>query len=234
MRAPAFLFAAALFSAGPAFAGPIADFNAEMAAVYAQYRMVLFKTNQGDQPASAKLAGDFAGGWKALGEHWRATPPPHLSEDAEWGKTLDDVAALAGKAGEEIGAGKLPEAHETLEAVRAAVSQLNARNGLVTFSDRMNDYHAFMEHVLSAKYEGDGANAQAGADAAVLGYLAAQMKAKAPAAYVGDAEFVKAVDGIAASVDAFAKAALAGDAAAVKAAQGGLKKPYAMAFVKFG
>ncbi|MBK8457419.1 MAG: hypothetical protein IPL47_10195 [Phyllobacteriaceae bacterium] len=65
MRAPAFLFAAALFSAGPAFAGPIADFNAEMTAVYAQYRMVLFKTNQGDQPASAKLAGDFAAGWKA-------------------------------------------------------------------------------------------------------------------------------------------------------------------------
>ncbi|MBK8457420.1 MAG: hypothetical protein IPL47_10200 [Phyllobacteriaceae bacterium] len=68
----------------------------------------------------------------------------------------------------------------------------------------------------------------------MLDYLAAQMKAKAPAAYAGDAEFIKAVDGIAASVDAFAKAALAGDAAAIKAAQGGLKKPYAMAFVKFG
>lgn len=232
MRFKSALLAAALF-ASPAFAGPVADFNGEMAAAYAQYRMVLFKTNQGDQPASAKLAGDFASGWKALADKWRAAPPPQLSEDAGFAATLDEVAALAAKAGDEIAAGKLPEAHETLEGVREAVSAMNARNGVVTYSDRMNDYHAFMETALTADYAATGA-AQAGADAAVLGYLAHQLKAKATAGLAGDPEFAKAIDAIAASVDAFAKAALSGDAAAIKAAQGALKKPYAMAFVKYG
>lgn len=127
----------------------------------------------------------------------------------------------------------MPEAHETLENVREAVSGLNARNGLIAFSDRMNDYHAQLEKALGADYSAEGA-ARAGADAAVLSYLAAQLKAKAPAALAGDPEFAKAVDSIAASVDALAKAALSGDVAAIKAAQSGLKKPYAMAFVKFG
>lgn len=233
MRFKTAILAAAL-AVSPAFAGPVADFNAEMAAVYAQYRMVLFKTNQGDQAASAKLAAEFDGAWKTFANKWRAAPPPQLSEDAGFAATLDQVAALATKSAGEISEGKLGEAHETLEAVREQVSALNARNGLVTFSDRMNDYHAMMEHVLKAKYEGENAMAQAGADAAVLGYLAAQLKAKAPAAFTSDPEFAKAIDGIAASVDAVSKAAIAGDASALKAALGNLKKPYALAFVKYG
>lgn len=232
MRIPALAVA---FSLGVslAMAGPIADFNAEMASSYAKYRMVLFKTNQDDQAASAKLGADFAASWAALAGKWRSAPPPQYSEDAGWGATVDEVSGLIARASEEIGAGNLADAHETLERVRDAVSALHARNGVIAYSDRMNDYHAYMEKVLGTDYADAGA-ARATADAGVLAYLAARLKDDAPSELAEDREFNAAIDAIAASVGEFAAAGVSGDAASIQAAQGKLKKPYAMAFVKYG
>jgi hypothetical protein len=223
-----------MLSVTGALAGPIADFNADLASAYAKYRTVLFKTNQGDSDASTKAIADFASAWQGLADHWRSAPPPQFSEDGEWGGTLDSVAALAAKAGEEIAAGKLPEAHETLEAVRDEVARLNARNGIITFSDRMNDYHAVMEHVLKVDYSGPGGSQRAIADAGVLAYLAGQLGERAPPAFAADPEFIAAIAAMKQSVGVFAAAAARGDAAAIKAAQPALKKTYAMAFVRFG
>lgn len=233
MRLPLALLAATLMTS-VATAGPIADFNQELAGAYARYRMVLFKTNQGDAPASTKLIGEFAEAWRTLDSHWRATPPPQFSEDAGWSGTLDEVAALAGRATEEIAAGKLPEAHETLEHVRDAVSTLNARNGIVTFSDRMNDFHAQMERVLRTGHDNPANPAALTGDTAVLAFLAGQLMARAPAALAADTEFTAAIDAIVQSVNALSTAIASGDKTAVDAALSGLRKPYAQAIVKYG
>ncbi len=221
-------------TAGGTLAGPIADFKAEMADAYGVYRMALFATNSGDTGRSGKAIAGFEARWKALSEHWSATPPPHLSEDGALAATFDDVAEIAANARAKAKQGDLAGSHEVLEKIRDSISELNRRNGVVTFSDRMNAYHEKMEHVIGATYAGDGAMQDAIADAAVLDYLADRLATAAPAAYAQDETFDKALTGLRGSVAALDKAARAGDSAAVQKAKAGLKKPYAMLFLKFG
>ena len=87
------------------------------------------------------------------------------------------------KAAAEISAGNLPEAHETLEAARDLMAALRHRNGVVTFSDHMNAYHAEMERMLI-----NGPKLLAGpqgvqlltAHSGVLEYLARQLRSRPP------------------------------------------------------
>ena len=75
-----------------------------------------------------------------------------------------------------------PNSHATLEAVREAFGALHARNGIETFSDRMNAYHAQMEHILGLDLSAlDAAGKQAMLEqAAVLAYLAQDVLAGPP------------------------------------------------------
>lgn len=220
--------------AGTAFGGPIADFKAEMADAYSIYRMALFATNSGDAEKSAKAIAGFSAKWTALSQHWSTTPPPHLGEDAGWNATLAEVADTAARAQAKAGDGDLAQSHEILEKIRDSISKLNRRNGVVTFSDRMNAYHEKMEHVIGSTYTGEDAAANAIADAAVLAYLAERLALEAPAPYAQDAAFNQSLDGLKASVSALDSAARSGDVDSIAKAKAGLKKPYSMLFLKFG
>lgn len=217
-----------------AFAGPIADFKAEMADAYGVYRMALFATNTGNAEKSNQAIAGFTAKWTALAGHWSATPPPHLGEDADWNKTLTEVAGIAAQAQAKAGEGDLAQSHEILEKIRDSISELNRRNGVVTFSDRMNAYHEKMEHVIGTTYAGEDAAKDAIGDAAVLAYLAERLAAEAPAPYTQDAAFNQSLDGLRDSVSALDAAARSGDADSIAKAKAGLKKPYSMLFLKFG
>lgn len=228
--------ALAALVAGAAFAGPVTEFEDGFREVYGTYRAALFMTNSGNvEKSEASLAG-FSKGWAALKAAYGDAPPPQYADDPKWSEALSEVDALLARAGAEVAAGKLAEAHETLEGVREVFSALHLRNGIQTFSDRMNAYHAEMEHVLAM----DPA-ALTTADlpeitgrAAVLSYLAEEVSGFPPKDAEGSEEFAKLVNGFLASVAAFDDAAKAGDLEAVRAAMGGLKKPYSMLFLKFG
>ena len=99
----------------------------------------------------------------------------------------------------------------------------------------MNAYHAKMEDVLGKDYSGfDAAGLGAlSEDAAVLAWLAADIKAHPPAE-AADPAYGKLLDGMTDSVTALANAARSGDAAAAKSALGNLKAPYSKLFLKFG
>ena len=127
------------------------------------------------------------------------------------------------------------EDHTTLEGVRAELSALHLRNGIETFSDRMNDYHAKMEEVLSADYaeDPDGGLERMREDAAVLVYLAGQI-ADHPAPEATDARYAPLVTGLVASAQAMQAQARAGDPSAVMAPIGALKQSDAKFFLFFG
>lgn len=216
-----------------AFAGPIAEFEQKFDAMYASYRMALFATNTGDAEKSAKALGAFDMKWAGLAAEYARTPPPQYEDDPRWAQMVAEVGDFLAKAKSETSAGQLPAAHLTLEAVRDAFGELHARNGVETFSDRMNAYHAEMEHVLEMDIDtaGVGTLLERGA---VMSYLADDILAAPPAGAAGTPEYDGLAAGFAGSVDAFIAAARSGDMAAIKAAVGGLKKPYSMFFLKFG
>lgn len=222
-----------LMGTGLALAGPVADFKAGMTEAYAAYRQALFTTNAGD-PGKARVANQaFRDKWDALRAEWEKTPPPHLADDPAFATTLDRVAGIASSATGIIAEGNLPEAHEKLEAIRAEISALNERNGVVTFSDFMNDYHAQMEHVIRRKYtSADGLDAVA--DAGVLEWLGNRLEHKADAGQMGDPEFRNAIAAVRQSITTFMIAARSQNPEAIHEAQGGLKKPYARLFLRWG
>lgn len=226
----------AVWMAGAALAGPVSEFETEFRAMYGDYRSALFMTNSGNVEKSAASLAGFEAGWSELKDAYGAVPPPHYADDPHWAEMLATVDGLLAKADAQVAAGKLAEAHETLEAVRDVFSALHLRNGIQTFSDRMNAYHAEMEHVLAmdpaALTEAD--LPEITGRAAVLLYLAQDVMAFPPDGAEGNPEFGKLIKGFEASVAIFDAAARASDLAAVRAAMGGLKKPYSMLFLKFG
>lgn len=219
----------------PAFAGPFQDAEAQVRAAYADYRAALFQTNKKDAAATEAALSGFRIKWSALATAWKAAPPPQYAADPKLGETLEKIARINETAAEETKAGKLAEAHETLEDIRDELSALRARNGVTTFSDQMNAYHEMMETVWGGKYDGMSAAGLLAMreDAAVLAYLARELGSGE--ANSGDAAgFKEALAAVQGSVETLRKALAAGDAEAVKKAQGALKPPYSRMFLKFG
>jgi hypothetical protein len=226
MKTLATAAAAVLLGICSAHAGEVRDFEAKMRTAYADYRTALFATNSGKAEPSAKAVDAFEASWAPLAA---GTAPPQYADDPAFAATMADVAAIAAAADREIAAGDLAKAHATLEGIREAIGDLHGRNGVIGFSDRMNAYHARMEHVIGMDASDPAAIA---AEAAVLAYLLADVTAHPPAE--ADESFKDLAAAVEVSVAKLKDAAAAADEAAIKAAVGGLKAPYSKLFLKFG
>ena len=222
--------------AGPASAGPFADFERDLAGAYAPYRTALFQTNQKDKAATEQALANFEARWSGLMKAYRQTPPPQYADDVKWPDTIAAIERVLAKAKGETGKGDLVAAHETLEAIRDELGALRRRNGVVVFSDRMDAYHEKMEETLLAKYNGfDAAGlAQARDNAAVLAYLAGQIERHTPASYKADQAYKEGLAAMIASIKALQDAARADDKPALEKAVKGLKAPYSKVFLRFG
>ena len=227
------LLAAALtIASGVCYAGPFQDFENQARTAYGAYRAALFSTNTGNVEKSIAAVEKFSQGWSGLTTKWSANPPPQYSTDAAFAKDMMEISAIASKSLTQARTGDLKTSHVTLERIRDMLTDIRRRNGVISYSDHVNEYHAHMEHVLRARYAGD--RNRLSADAGVLAYLAKRLETEAPSAYRQDTDFKKALDGVKASVSEFVKAVATSDVSAIGAARKRLKKPYAMLFVRWG
>ncbi len=208
-----------------------------MQLAYAPYRAALFRTNGKSQAEAQQALAQARQAWAGVVERFAAKPPAPYDRDADFAATLGQVRAVYDKAAAEIDAGKLPEAHETLEAARDLMAALRQRNGVVVFSDAMNAYHAEMEHLLVGGHPllaGPQGLQMLAAQSGVLDYLARQLRSQAPAALLRNTEFEALLKEVEVSVQNLKKAALDQDATAIKAAMSKLKPAYSRLFLKFG
>jgi len=237
MRAP-FLVTALVLAATLALSARAADpVTDAVQTAYAPYRAALFRTNGKSQPDAQVAIAQTRQAWKSVREQFGAGAPAPYDRDTAFGTTLANVAKIYDKAAGEIDAGKLPEAHETLEEARDVLAALRQRNGVIVFSDHMNAYHAEMEHLLvegpkmlAAPQGLQKLTAQAG----VLEYLARQLRIQAPASLRQNPEFEALLKDVETSVRAVRDAAYAQDVAALQSAMGKVKPPYSRLFLKFG
>ena len=237
-RASATLIAAlaAVFAAvSPAAAAdPVTD---AVQAAWAPMRVALFRTNQKAQAESEQALAEARARWQVLVDRHGAQPPVPYAGDRAFAASLAKVGEVLDKAEAQVRAGKLDAAHVTLEQAREVLADLRRRNGVVTFSDHMDAYHAQMEQVQ------DGTErmlAQPGgllllaSEVGVLDYLARRLRSEAPLAWSENPEFEALAGGVEASVEALRLAIRRQDPMAARAAVSKLKAPYARLFVKFG
>jgi hypothetical protein len=221
--------------ATPVLAGAVADFERDLRDAYGQYRTALFQSNSGNRDATGQAMQELTRKWAAIGSTWGQDPPPQYVDDPAFRDTLAAVSAVIDQASMQIAAGDLPTAHVTLEGIRSEIGELHDRNGITSFSDRMNAYHARMEEVLALDLANlpEGGIAVLQDHAAILTYLSKDI-ADHPAPEAGDPAYGPLVDGMVKSVAALQMAVRSGDSAAISAAVDGLKVPYAKLFAKFG
>lgn len=236
VRWPALALAWGLtLAAAPARAAdPVTD---AVQAAYVPYRTALFRTNAGAQAESVQAMDAARRAWQGVAARFaQARPAPYDRDDA-FDATLGQVGQVYERAAAQVTAGRLAEAHETLEAVRDLLAELRRRNGVIVYSDHMNAYHAEMEHLIEAGPGGLGTpqgHMRLMARAGVLEYLAARLRTEAAPALAADPEFTPLARAVEASVQSLQRALLAQDADAVRAALGGLKGPYSRLFLRFG
>lgn len=230
---PGLAIAVALLMPGPALAGPMQDFEAQLTGVYAHYRAALFHTNQNKKDETLAAIAAFEKGWGDILAR-KSNPPPQYADDSSWSETLDKVGLVLKGARAEAERGELAMSHETLEAIRDLIGTLRLRNGIVSFSDRMNAYHEQMEKVLLGTYEAEAGLAKLREDIAVLAFLAGEVEKFRPVALDKDEAFRKGLAAVKASVDALQSAARAGDFAKLADLRKALKPPYSRLFLKYG
>jgi hypothetical protein len=224
----ALLMAAQLSTA--AWAGPFKEAEARVGQAYAHYRAALFHTNQKDKAATEAALAAFREKWAALVTDWKAAPPPQYVDDVELTATLDAVTRILAVAGTATANGELAKAHDILEAIRDQLGSLRGRNGIISFSDRMNAYHEVMERIVDAA---DMTPASALEEAGLLSHLAGELDRHRPP-NVDMAAFEGSLKALLASVSAFQAAARSGNGAAIDVARRGLKQPYSRMFLRFG
>ncbi len=223
-------------SLGMASAGPYAEFEHALSAAYAPYRTALFQTNQKDRQGTEASIAAFETRWLDLMKKWRVAPPPQYADDPKWPETIAAIEQTVAAAKSEVGKGELAKAHDVLERIRDELGKLRNRNGVTTFSDRMDAYHEHMEHVLTAKPAGnepDGIG-RLRETAAVLVHLAGLVAANAPSSLTRDPAFNESLNTMKGSADALLAATRKGDRSAIEQAMKALKPAYSRMFVKYG
>ena len=219
--------------AGGVLADEAGDFETAYSGMYGSYRAALFQTNAGQMESARAALETLDTRLAALVKTYGEAPPPRYAGDPSWSATLasaTDMVEAATRAAEE---GHLPESHERLEGVRDLFWDLDRRNDIQSFSDRMNAYHAEMEAVLGLDLGTLDSEQMATLreQAAVLAYLAGEvMRAPHPD---GD-EYEELAGKFTASVEALLDAVRSGDPDRIRSAAAGLKAPYSRLFLKFG
>jgi hypothetical protein len=225
----------AALSAAPAHAGPFSAFEQSLAEAYAPYRAALLQTNQKDKAASEQSVNAFATRWSTLITTYRTTPPPQYADDAKWAQTVTAIDGIIASAKTAIETGDLTKGHDVLEAVREKLGELRLRNGVITFSDRMDAYHEQMEHILKTKLA-PGAEGMTALreEAAILVHILAIADRNAPVSMKANPAFTEGIAAVTATAKGLLTAARTGDQPAIEKALQALKPAYARFFVKFG
>ncbi len=204
---------------------------------YGPYRAALFRTNGQDRGEAERALAQAQRAWQQVSDRFATAPPWPYAADTRFAATLREVGLVYQEADGLVKTGQLTQAHEVLERVRDLLAELRQRNGVVVYSDAMNEYHAAMEELLK-----DGAAVMARPQGAlqlmarvgVMEHLAQRLQGQAGAALQADAEFKAGLQAVRASVAALRAAVEAQDVAAVSKAIAAMKGPYSRLFLKFG
>lgn len=215
-------------------ADPVTD---ALQKAYVPYRAALFKTNAGQAGESADALNQAQQAWAQVTQLVKSQSTVPYANDALLARTLTGVEEHYAKAAQQVAAGQLPQAHDTLEGVRDLLSELRRQNQVIVYSDHMNAYHAQMEHLLDEGpkwLKADDGLQKLAAQAGVLNYLAGLLASEAPASAQSSAEFKELLGAVTRSVAALNTAVAAGDKTLIEKAIGQVKAPYSKLFVKFG
>lgn len=209
LRKALFAVVVAMVLAGPTGAARASDlgaFNAAVADAYRHYRSAVSYLRTGNTALVAIELEAAAGKWADVTARFAGAPPDAFADDPAWAPTLTRVGERLRQALAAVDGGDLAAADEALAPVRAELGALRRRNGVVVFSDRVDEVTAAMDRLWRFRHEPPDMNSAAAlrdvrSGTAVFEYLLRRCREAAPAALNGDPEFVRFLDDAAEGVE---------------------------------
>jgi hypothetical protein len=177
-----------------------ADFLKASAEAYRPYRGAVVYLHTGNAGIAALALEEMAERWARVCGRYRARPPPAFAADPSWRASLDEVSRRIEEARARIEAGDAAGAGAILGPIRTVLGDLRRRNGVVTFSDRIDAFSAALESLWVHRDDPPDLS-----DAGVVARLAAQARAlrealetvhkDVPAALAGDPQLHRLLEG---------------------------------------
>ena len=181
------------------------DFRTVQAVAYAHYREAVFYTRTGNTPVAGLALDEFVTKWAMLVQGYADSPPPEYATDAKFGDTLRDVLARAEEGLEALDADDPDTAGEAINPIRGIFAELRRRNGLVTWSDLVDELSAAMD--ILARYRREvkelddaGTVAMVRDQAAIVAALFERCRKEATPEIADDPEFKRLISGAAESM----------------------------------
>ena len=217
----------------------LAEFLTASAEAYAPYRGAMSYLHTGNAGLAALALDAMAARWAALCDRFRTQPPAAFAEDPVWRASLDGITGRIETARARLEAGDAQGAAAALAPIRAALGDLRRRNGIVTFSDRIDAFSAAMDAIWVVRRKPpDMADPQAAAAlAAQARRLRRALEAVAagpPEKIAGDPQFQRLIEGSFKSVATIERAIEARDQALLIGALRELRSSEQLLWMNFG
>lgn len=145
-----------VLTSGIASASEYKAFTRDLVQPYNYFKQSLMLTSKKDDADKAKAAlASFADSWEKFATVYANDPPVQLSTISDFSTRIKRPVAVARLASDYLKAGNIGRAHTVLEEVRYLMWDMRVRAGIVSLSDKANDFHEAMEvifdHADSAK-----------------------------------------------------------------------------------
>lgn len=196
------LFVAA---SGAASASDIRRFHVAVAEANDHYRQAVFYLRTENPSIAALELDEFAAKWDTVVENFGSTPPDSYADDPAWTATLAEIGTRAKDGLSAFDSGDSTLASETAGPIRGLLGELRRRNGIVTFSDQIDELTAVMDVLARYRREVTDLSSEAVAgpvrkQAAVVDYVFDKVRRNAPPDVAQNPEFKRMYEGVAESM----------------------------------
>ena len=139
-------------------ASDYAKFQYDSVAAYGFYKKALALTSKPDtQKKSIATMEKFMRSWNGLASKYKHDAPEPFSALNNYTELIMQPLTIGQQVLKELNAGQIEAAHSTLEEIRYLLWKMRTDVGLVTLSDKVNDFHEVMEIVLDKMHEDENA-----------------------------------------------------------------------------
>lgn len=135
-------------------AADYSTFQHDSIEAYGYYKKALSLTSKPDtQKKSITTVEKFMHSWEAFAGKHRNNAPEPFAALPNYTKLVDRPLTIGQQALDELKKGQIKTAHSTLEEIRYLLWKMRTDAGVVTLSDKVNDFHEVMEVVLDKMHE---------------------------------------------------------------------------------
>ena len=149
MKKVILLFVAGVMCAGAAQASEYSAFTRDLVQPYDFYKKSLSLTSKKEDAEKAKAAiASFIDTWDKFSATYAADVPKPFTGIRDFSSRIKRPVEVGRQAAEYLKAGNVSRAHTALEEVRYLMWEMRVKSGIVSLSDKANDFHEAMEVVL--------------------------------------------------------------------------------------